>query len=113
MRNLIVIFLMLPLSSCIRMGDGAFMIEGELIGLPNEEKCLLSLSLESEEKALPWRTADIRGIFSNGFTVSPYSESYEIRVSCNGNLVVSKVVNYPRDTGVGGTVDLGKLNVQW
>jgi len=113
MRHLIAIVFTLLLSSCIRIGDGAFMIQGELTGLPSTEKCLLFLSLEHEEQALPWKTAEIAGVFSDGFTVSPYSQNYEVRVTCNGNLVASKLVNYPRDMGVGGTVDLGKINVQW
>ena len=113
MRYLIATALILFLSSCIRIGDGAFMIQGELTGLPSKEKCLLSLSLEHEENALPWKTAEITGVFSDGFTVSPYSRDYKVRVSCNGHLVASKIVNYPRDMGIGGTVDLGKINVQW
>jgi hypothetical protein len=113
MRHLIAIVLILLLSSCIRIGDGAFMIQGELTGLPSGEKCLLFLSHEREEQALPWKSVEITGIFSDGFTVSPYSRNYAVRVSCNGHLVVSKFVNYPRDMGIGGTVDLGKINVQW
>ena len=113
MRHLIAIVLILVLSSCIRIGDGAFMIQGELTGLPSKKKCLLFLSLEHEEQALPWKTAEITGVFSDGFTVSPYSRNYKVRVSCNGHLVTSKLVNYPRDMGIGGTVDLGKIIVQW
>ena len=113
MRRLIILGLALLTSSCIRMGDGMFMVQGALVGLPNKEKCSLSLSLNNEESTPPWKTVEVSGYFHDGFTVSPYSSNYQIRISCNGKVVASKLVKYPQDMGIGGTLDLGKVNVQW
>lgn len=113
MRYLIALGLTMIVSSCILIGDGMFLVKGELTGLAVNETCLLSLNLNSEEKTPHWRTRGVSGNFSADFTVSPYSAIYQIKVSCNGKIVASRDVRYPEDMGVGGEVQLGAINVQW
>lgn len=99
---LIVLFLNLVGCSSLKMGENVVFITGNVA-----DECQLSLKTESDSALNSINTRYVSGSFSIDYVISPKEQNYIIEVTCNNQLVLSRLVNYPNELS---KFELGNIN---
>ena len=107
--------LLLPIASCsfLGVGDGMFIVSGKLESTNGQnEYCDLSIRNVDSPEIKSWNKREITNRFRQDFSVNPRKKKYEIKIECDNKEILSKIVEYPTDMGVGGNVHLGEIHIK-
>ena len=104
MFRYIPIALLLNIVGCssLKMGENVVFISGNVAN-----KCQLSLKTESDSALNSVNTRDVSGNFSIDYVISPKEQNYIVEVTCNNQVVLSRLVNYPNELN---KFELGNIN---
>ena len=96
------------LSGCCMLGpcDGVFDVTGSVTN-STASPCLLSVRYEGSGEAISERK--VAGSFKESFVVQPSNDGHRIELTCGGELVLSKLIYYGKDVGIGEEVALGEV----
>ena len=81
-------------SACVGTRDAQVRIMGTLEGAPSDSPCQLFLVAASEKGAPLKYGRDIRGSFSQWFTVHPWDGPYSAVVKCGDRITMTKDIEY-------------------
>jgi|GEM_PF-5198408 len=99
---LIVLFLNIVGCSFLKMGENVVFISGNVSG-----ECQLKLKTEDDSALNSINVRKVSGSFSSDFVISPNEQNYIVEVTCNNQLVLSRLVNYPNELS---KFELGNIN---
>ena len=96
------------LSGCCMLGpcDGVFDVSGSVTSSV-ANPCLLSVRYEGSSWVISERK--VIGSFKESFVVQPSNDGHRIELTCGGELVLSKLIHYGKDVGIGEEVVLGEV----
>jgi hypothetical protein len=107
-RALIPASVAIMLAGCCALGpcDGLFSVSGVIDG-DLTQPCLLDVTPEGAGPSqFP---KQVSGNFEEGFLINPSRMGHRILVTCEGKIVVSRLVHYGKDVDIGGVVALGEI----
>ena len=86
--------------------DGVFSVSGSVAN-STDNPCLLSVKYEGSSWAISERK--VVGSFNESFVVQPSNDGHRIEITCSGEIVLSKLIHYGKDVGIGEEVILGEV----
>ncbi len=94
MFRYILLVLLINIVGCnsLRMGENVVLITGKVSG-----ECQLSLKTEEASQLNSINVRSVSGSFSSDFVIDPNEQTYIVDVTCNNQLVLSRLVNYPSE----------------
>lgn len=74
------------------MGENVVIISGNVTG-----ECQLNLKTENDSKLNVINVRNVSGNFSTNYVISPNEQNYIVEVTCNNQVVLSRLVSYPSE----------------
>jgi len=108
MNKFILTAIIVLISGCISIGDGMFIVSGEIVSHQGEP-CESRIISQDEQGASSFNIRLVSGSFSVDYTVAPHPKEYTIEVVCGSRLLIRKQIRYRGEIKPGEVIELGQL----
>jgi len=94
MYRYIHIVLLINLVGCssLKMGENVVFISGNV-----SSECQLNLKTKNDSELNSINIRNVSGEFAEGFVISPIEQNYVVKVTCNNQSALRRLVNYPSE----------------